>query len=105
MRCQGFYEYTVGLAGGLVSHIPGPLTDDGVSYTTARLQQLEMGEGPGMRRLPAVNFLDFGDSHLVDALLEEVLVEDRDRFSRYMSNRLLGLGLVTAVSLSPYPIK
>ncbi|KAH7161858.1 putative DNA helicase [Dactylonectria macrodidyma] len=45
--------------------------------------------------LPTVNLLDIKDRAYVDALMQEVLVDDRERFERYLTNRPLGLGIIT----------
>lgn len=50
------------------------------------------------KRLPTLNYLDIKDQAFVNALLEETLPNDRDRLRRYISNRPLGLGLMTGVS-------
>ncbi|KAH8894849.1 hypothetical protein GQ53DRAFT_820525 [Thozetella sp. PMI_491] len=46
--------------------------------------------------LPVVDFLDIVDPQVVDAILQEALPVDRDRFRRYMSSRPLGIGLIAA---------
>ncbi|PTB63892.1 hypothetical protein BBK36DRAFT_1171340 [Trichoderma citrinoviride] len=46
------------------------------------------------RRLPSVNFLDFGDSVRAEAIVNEALPHDRDRFRGYLSNRPLGFGMI-----------
>ncbi|KAH7146272.1 P-loop containing nucleoside triphosphate hydrolase protein [Dactylonectria macrodidyma] len=50
---------------------------------------------PALRPLPVVNFLQI-DEKFVDALIQELSAEDRGRFRRYLSNRALGLGIITA---------
>ncbi|KAM0324628.1 hypothetical protein ACHAQA_008017 [Verticillium albo-atrum] len=52
--------------------------------------------GPKLRELPIVNLMDFSDSQYAEALLEEALPHDRDRFRGYLTERPLGLGLMTA---------
>jgi hypothetical protein len=49
-------------------------------------------------KLPTVNYFEIDDQRYVDALLAEALPQDRERFRRYMSDRPLGLGIVTGVS-------
>lgn len=56
---------------------------------------------PAFRPLPVVNFLNGRDDKYVDALMEEAPPQDRVRFRHYLSNRPLGLGLITEVSLMP----
>ncbi|PTB73133.1 hypothetical protein M440DRAFT_1362307 [Trichoderma longibrachiatum ATCC 18648] len=46
------------------------------------------------RRLPCVNFLEFGDSVRAEAIVNEALPHDRDRFRAYLSNRPLGFGII-----------
>lgn len=53
---------------------------------------------PKLRDLPVINFLQIDDDKFVDALIDEALPQDRARFRQYLSNRALGLGIVTAVS-------
>lgn len=60
---------------------------------------LEPNSLPTLRPLPVVNFLEIADAKYVDALVEEALPQDRTRFRQYLSKRLLGLGIITAVSL------
>ncbi|KAL7809835.1 P-loop containing nucleoside triphosphate hydrolase protein [Trichoderma aethiopicum] len=48
------------------------------------------------RRLPCVNFLEFGDTVRADAIVNEALPIDRARFRAYLSNRPLGLGIIAA---------
>jgi hypothetical protein len=57
-------------------------------------------KGISLRPLPTVNFLDIEDQAYVDCILEEALPEDRARFREYLSNRPLGLGMITAVRTS-----
>jgi hypothetical protein len=53
-----------------------------------------------LRPLPTVNFLDIENQAYVNCILEEALPEDRARFREYLSNRPLGLGMITAVRTS-----
>lgn len=50
------------------------------------------------RRLPVVNLVNIPKEHL-DALFHEALPGDRQRFAKYMSERPLGVGAITAVSV------
>ncbi|KAL6794263.1 P-loop containing nucleoside triphosphate hydrolase protein [Trichoderma sp. SZMC 28012] len=47
------------------------------------------------RRLPVVNLVNIPKEHL-DALFQEALPGDRQRFAKYMSERPLGVGAITA---------
>ncbi|RSM06136.1 hypothetical protein CDV31_009233 [Fusarium ambrosium] len=51
---------------------------------------------PKLRALPSTNFLDFEDEAYADAIVAEALPHDRSRFRGYLSNRPLGLGMITA---------
>ncbi|KAH6962910.1 hypothetical protein DER45DRAFT_609250 [Fusarium avenaceum] len=52
-------------------------------------------KGTYLRPLPAVNFLDIEDQAYVACILQEALPEDCVRFRGYLSNRPLGLGIIT----------
>jgi hypothetical protein len=56
-------------------------------------------ELPPLRLLPVVNLLDLPQEHY-EALMQETLPADRQRFSKYLSAAPLGLACITAVSLS-----
>ncbi|KLO97152.1 uncharacterized protein LW93_3125 [Fusarium fujikuroi] len=47
------------------------------------------------RPLPTINLLDVDDQSYVDAILGKVLSKDRARFRSYLSNRTLGIGIIT----------
>ncbi|KAG4263006.1 hypothetical protein FPRO04_11722 [Fusarium proliferatum] len=47
------------------------------------------------RPLPTINILDIDDQTYVDAVLETVLLQDRARFTTYLSDRPLGIGIIT----------
>ncbi|KAF5545727.1 hypothetical protein FMEXI_5911 [Fusarium mexicanum] len=47
------------------------------------------------RPLPTINFLDIDDETYVNAILEIALPKDRARFRSYLSNRPLGIGIIT----------
>lgn len=49
------------------------------------------------RPLPCVNFLDFRDKARAQAIVNEALPDDRNRFRAYLSKRPLGLGIITGV--------
>ncbi|TDZ28401.1 hypothetical protein C8035_v007601 [Colletotrichum spinosum] len=52
----------------------------------------------GQRQLPVVNFTDVSDTKLMDTIIDEALLVDRDRFRAYLSHRHLGLGMITAAT-------
>lgn len=54
--------------------------------------------GKASSQVPNHNFLDIADQKLVDVLMLEALPADRARLRQYLSNRWLGLSLITAVS-------
>ncbi|CVL04063.1 uncharacterized protein FMAN_14843 [Fusarium mangiferae] len=47
------------------------------------------------RPLPTINLLDIDDQAYVDAIIGMVLPKDRARFRSYLSNRTLGIGMIT----------
>ncbi|KAF5231890.1 hypothetical protein FAUST_9026 [Fusarium austroamericanum] len=49
-----------------------------------------------LRTLPTINFLDTGNDAYANLIVEEALPEDRAPFRGYLSNRPLGLGIITA---------
>ena len=51
-----------------------------------------------LRPLPMVNLLKSDDKEYIEALLEETLPNDCNRFRRYLSEMPLGVGVITAVS-------
>ncbi|KAI8712839.1 AAA-12 domain-containing protein [Fusarium sp. LHS14.1] len=51
---------------------------------------------PMLRALPSINFFDIEDKAYADAIVAEALPQDRSRFRGYLSNRPLGLGMITA---------
>lgn len=57
-------------------------------------------KGASLRPLPTVNFLDIEDQAYVACILQEALPEDCVRFRGYLSNRPLGLGIITTVRTS-----
>lgn len=59
--------------------------------------RLELAHVP-LDKLPTINYFEAVDPRYIDALLAEALPQDRERFHRYMSDRPLGLGIVTGVS-------
>jgi hypothetical protein len=86
MRGQGFYDWMTRPA----------LNDDLVQV----MASVSITGAPRLtaRPLPSVNFLACNDKAYIDALFEEVLPGDRLLFREYMRNRILGIGIVTAVS-------
>ncbi|KAK5989760.1 hypothetical protein PT974_08020 [Cladobotryum mycophilum] len=65
-------------------------------------QQLDNGVSQ-MSTLPSQNVFSLGSQQYVDALMEEVLEEDHDRFLTYFTNRPLGLSLITRLPSSGKP--
>ncbi|KAI1213533.1 P-loop containing nucleoside triphosphate hydrolase protein [Annulohypoxylon truncatum] len=80
VRGNGFYDW-----------MTRPGTDIVDSMKAVSLQSQ-----PTLRALPTENFLDTVDPKFADALIEELLPEDRNRFRQYLSDRPLSLGLITA---------
>lgn len=87
MRGNGFYDWMTQ---------PGP-QDITEAMAAASLDDKA---APTLRPLPSVNFLDIDDQAYADAIVEEALPQDRVRFRGYLSNRPLGIGIITAVSVS-----
>lgn len=83
MRGKGFYEW-----------MTRPKQD---ISETSEVRSLSDKPAANMRLLPKVNFLDVRDAKYADAIVDEALPEDRARFRRYLSDRPLGLGIITAV--------
>ncbi|KAH6669661.1 P-loop containing nucleoside triphosphate hydrolase protein [Plectosphaerella plurivora] len=54
-------------------------------------------DSPSRDKLPTIDYLD-GDQGYIDALVAEALPQDRDRFRKYMSDRPLGIGIVTGAA-------
>lgn len=67
---------------------------------TAGMRVLSTNDSAAAPRLPSVSLFNF-DVDYRDALLSEIYEPDRGRFLRYMTDRPLGLGIMTAVSSSP----
>ncbi|KAK4071937.1 hypothetical protein Trihar35433_4001 [Trichoderma harzianum] len=57
----------------------------------------DIGELLLPKRLPVIDLIDLPEEHL-NALIEEALPADRQRFVKYLSQRPLGLGAITAIS-------
>lgn len=86
MRGSGFYDYMSGRDLAETVAISSSETEK-----QAQVQQ--------WRDLPVVNFLDGLSQEWADALCEEALPEDRARFKAYLSEKVLGIGIITAVCL------
>jgi hypothetical protein len=85
MRGTGFYDWMI-------------RTGPGANLEQAMANLEPDKPAPALRPLPTVNLLDGTDDQYVDALIEEALPHDRAPFRRYMADRPLGLGIITAVS-------
>ncbi|OAQ61174.1 DNA helicase [Pochonia chlamydosporia 170] len=64
--------------------------------TERRFRDHSLGVPPTPRSLPNVRLLDVAKREFVNALMQEVLPEDRSRFAKYLSSRPLGLSIITA---------
>ncbi|KAF4992306.1 hypothetical protein FDECE_13760 [Fusarium decemcellulare] len=82
LRGDGFYKW-------MVKPVPRDVVE---AHGDASLDD----KAPKIRPLPRVNFLDLDDQAYADAIVEEALPTDRLRFRNYLSDRPLGLGLITA---------
>ncbi|KAG8167592.1 hypothetical protein KVR01_003281 [Diaporthe batatas] len=85
LRGTGFYQFMAAKPA-----VAGP--DD----ASTAMGNLSLGDtAPAeLRQLPVVDLL--GSDGYADAVVEEALPADRQRFRAYMSKRLLGLGIITA---------
>lgn len=86
MRGNGFYDW-----------MTRPVMKGEVAEAMASLRLDEL-TSPAVRPLPVVNLLAIDNGKYVDTSLHEVLPEDRVPFLQYLSNRILGIGIITAVS-------
>lgn len=86
VRGTGFYDTLVG-------KVPS------VDEIAADLEGLSLeSSSRAARSLPIVNLLGT-DQDRIKALMQEALPQDRARFQTYLSERPLGLGVITAVSI------
>ncbi|RSL44165.1 hypothetical protein CEP54_014797 [Fusarium duplospermum] len=83
LRGNGFYDWMTQ---------PGP---QDITQAMAAAS-LDDETAPTLRPLPSVNFLDIEDQAYADAIVAEALPQDRSRFRGYLSNRPLGIGIITA---------
>lgn len=90
MRGRGFHEW-------MTSPAPGSDLDHAMASMS-----ISAPARPTMRPLEVVNFIDCDDPAYMVALFEEVLPGDRAPFTEYMTNRVLGIGIVTAVGHIPF---
>ncbi|KAI8711430.1 hypothetical protein NCS52_01406400 [Fusarium sp. LHS14.1] len=83
LRGNGFYDW---------------MTQTGPQDITQAMAAASLDDetAPTLRPLPSVNFLDIEDQAYADAIVEEALPHDRERFRGYLSDRPLGVGIITA---------
>ncbi|EMT60933.1 Regulator of nonsense transcripts 1 like protein [Fusarium odoratissimum] len=82
LRGEGFYEW-------MSKPAPRPIEE--------ALEAMTIEDAaPTLRSLPVVNFLEDADEAYANAIVDEALPQDRDRFRYYLENRPLGLGIITA---------
>lgn len=75
------------------------LTEQATNDLSQELSKLQLcTPRPQPRSLPSVNYLAGVDDRFLDALMQEALPADRERFRKYLSNRPAGVGIITAVS-------
>ncbi|KAH0496386.1 hypothetical protein TgHK011_003749 [Trichoderma gracile] len=82
VRGNGFYDWMVA-------------KDPTRSYVDATASLSVADADVTYRQLPCANFLGFGDAVRAEAIVNEALPHDRDRFRAYLSNRPLGFGMIT----------
>ncbi|PHH81078.1 hypothetical protein CDD80_3360 [Ophiocordyceps camponoti-rufipedis] len=80
--------------GGFWSSLREKAMDD-MNESMSSLQLENGGRSTSLPSLPVENYLEGATSEFIDALLQEVLPEDRRRLRGYLSARTLGLSLVT----------
>jgi hypothetical protein len=80
LRGRGFYDW---MTRSTANDVPSVLANQ-LAPATAR-------------PLPVVNLFAVQDRRYADALLEEALLSDRVPFREYLTNRILGVGIITAV--------
>ncbi|KAK3290860.1 P-loop containing nucleoside triphosphate hydrolase protein [Chaetomium fimeti] len=85
MRGQGFYDWMIHQA-----------AKDHLVEAMASVSDVSAPPARPARRLPAVNFLAADNEAYINALFEEILPGDRAPFREYLTNRFLGIGIVTA---------
>lgn len=88
MRGRGFYDW-----------MTRPTAQADLTQAMASLSVSDPAT-PVARPLPVVNLLAAQDQEYVDALLQEALPADRAPFREYLTSRILGIGIVTAVGLT-----
>jgi hypothetical protein len=90
MRGNGFYDWMTRSSAKVdIADVKASLIPDESPRPSSR---------PTPRQLPTVDFVKTDDNKYVDALLHEALPGDRDPFRRYLSHRVLGIAIITAVS-------
>lgn len=90
LRGNGFYQF--------MAANPAVTGADEVT-TTMESRRLDDKDPTKLRQLPIFDLL--GSGKYADAVVQEALPADRQRFRAYLSKRLLGVAIITAVSYSP----
>lgn len=100
MRGAGFFDWMTAKTPRVPAWAAAktPVTE---AHVIEGIERLEIKpKGTYLRPLPTVNFLDIEDQAYVACILQEALPEDCVRFRGYLSNRPLGLGIITTVRTS-----
>ncbi|KAM0325791.1 hypothetical protein ACHAQA_007093 [Verticillium albo-atrum] len=85
LRGRGFYNW-------MAKSAPGhDFADNSGAISLNPLREVTR-----LRQIPVVNFLAIKDEQYVEVLLSQALPQDRARFRGYMSERPLGIGIMTA---------
>jgi hypothetical protein len=71
----------------------------GLDKLSLEMSRLEAGSSSQLRPLPVTNFLDINND-LANAIVQQALPGDQERFRAYLSHRPLGIGMITGVSLT-----
>ena len=77
------------------SNVPFDESNAPLLESSALLDESSTSAPAKSRSLPVVNYLNIPDSFLRDAVVAEALEDDRDRLRAYLSNRPLGIGLIS----------
>ncbi|RGP71948.1 DNA helicase [Fusarium sporotrichioides] len=89
MRGSGFYHWMTS------KPLTSPVPESEALSSESEPASADLA-ATSLRTLPTTNFLDIGDDVYAETIVEEALPEDRARFRGYLSNRPLGVGIITA---------
>jgi hypothetical protein len=96
MRGNGFFEWMASES----ESTPNSPDDSPETDIVESFARTTIGGTSKLRSLPILDFTDVKNHSYLQAIMMELLPQDRDRAMTYFRHRHLGLGLFTAVSLS-----